>query len=1048
MNDRLPAGLYESLLTLGLRDTVARLEAEGWTADIAGVEGILLPDLLADHVRDAAKRSIRAIHGDDQQRLAAQLDLVNRVLATLREAAGPDAVLEEESVASPGAILREVSQPGLVPTSLKPPGRTRPHISLRESALLVNAHRDFQIGTQVEREIASADRVDLLCAFVRFAGLRLIRDELAAFTRRGGRLRVIASVYTGSTEKRAVDELVRLGAQVKVSYETNQTRLHAKAWLFSRESGFHTAYIGSSNLTKSALVEGLEWNVRLSAVENGEIVERVRATFEQYWNEPAFVDYLPDRDGATLAAALEGERGPVPVDDVERLVALNLDLSPHPHQTQMLDELEAERARGHNRNLVVAATGTGKTWVSAFDYRRLRDRGHERLLFVAHRDEILRQSQLVFQLVLKDPSFGERFVAQERPVGGEHVFASIQSLHRHAENIDAGAWDVVIVDEFHHAEASTYRRLLNRLAPKFLIGLTATPERADGESILHWFDGRIATEVRLWQALDQGLLSPFHYFGTHDGSDLRGITFRRGQYAVSELEVAYLTDRERAARILQAIEAHVADPGRMRALGFCVSVAHAAYMAERFNAAGLNAISLHAGSASDIRRAAVGRLRRGDLQAIFTVDLFNEGVDIPEVDTILLLRPTESATVFLQQLGRGLRRIEGKTVLTVLDFIGQAHKDYRFDVRYRALVGGTRRQITRAVEERFPVLPPGCAIKLDRLSAEAVLANLKSNAWTTRKALIEDLRAMPSGTRLPAFLHASGHDLDDVYSRPTAGHSFTSLRLAAHGGMGASGPLRELDRAYGRLLHVDDDDRFDAWIPWLERDTAPAYGDADSRENRLLLMLFAALGGRNRPLREMPTVLGDLWRDTSRREELLDLFAILRDRARASTRPLMPGGSLPIHSHGRYGLIEILAAFGAISKGVIRDVREGKYRDDRTATDLFFVTLEKGESDYSATTRYEDYPISPSLFHWESQSTTSVQSTTGQRYLRHRETGDRVALFVRERRTDGRGGTMPYTCLGYANYVRHESSRPIRITWELERPMPARFFQEAKVAAG
>jgi superfamily II DNA or RNA helicase/HKD family nuclease len=1047
MTERLPAGLYESLLTLGLRDAITELEGAGWTADVAAIDEALLADHLADHIREAARRSIASVRGQNDERLFAQIDLVNRVLATLREGGSGGSVLEDDAVASSSSVLREVRAPGLLP--LEAGATIRPHISLRESALLVNGHRDYQIGAEVAREIVSADRVDLLCAFVRFAGLRLVRNELQAFARRGGQLRVIASVYTGSTEKRALDELVGMGGRVKISYETDQTRLHAKAWLFERLTGFHTAYIGSSNLTQAALVEGLEWNVRISAIDNPNIVDRVRATFEQYWNDPAFVDYIPSRDGERLAAALERQHQPAPLDAAERLIALNLDLAPQPHQVQMLEELEEERARGHYRNLVVAATGTGKTWVSAFDYRRLRSAGFERLLFVAHRDEILVQSQLVFQLVLRDPAFGERFVGSERPVHGDHVFASIQSLHRHVDAIDPAAWDVVIVDEFHHAEAETYKRLLNRLRPRVLIGLTATPERADDRSILHWFDDRIACEVRLWQALEQGLLSPFHYFGTFDGSDLRRLPFRKGQYAVAELEATYLGDRERATRILQAVEQYVPDPARMRALGFCVSVAHAQFMAERFQSAGLSAIALHANSAAAERKSAVGRLERGTLQAIFTVDLFNEGIDIPSVDTVLLLRPTESSTIFLQQLGRGLRRTEGKSVLTVLDFIGQAHREYRSDIRFRALIGGTRLQVTRAVEEQFPVVPPGCAIKLDRLSQEAVLANLKSIAWFGRKALAEDLRAMPAETSLTKFLEASGHDLEDVYARPASGHSFTTLRIAARPELGAQLGQSDFDRSFGRLLHVNDDDRFDAWGRWLADATPPAAASPTTRDGRLQMMLFAALGQRGRSLDQLGKVLGDLWQDGARREELRELLTLLRDRARARTIPLEPHAAIPLHSHASYALYEIVSGFGVLGKdGGLRETREGLLWAEGSHAHLFFITLEKSDSEYSPTTRYEDYPISPTLFHWESQSTTSDDSPTGQRYINHRARGERILLFVRPRRRDARGETIPYTCLGFANYVRHESSRPIEIVWELERAMPAGLYQEAKVAAG
>lgn len=940
--EQLPPGLYESLVTLGLRDAVEELQRAGWSADLGQIDEALIADVLADHVRLATRRSIAAIGGEGPDQLHARVDVVNRLLETLRDASAAGAVRDDDSVSAGGEVLRQLDRPG--PTSAAALSMVRPHISLRESALLVNGHRDYQVGSEVARELASADRVDLLCAFVRFAGINVIKPELEAFVRRGGDLRVIASVYTGSTEKRALDEIIRLGGRVKVSFETDQTRLHAKAWLFERMTGFHTAYIGSSNLTRSALVDGLEWNVRVSALDNEGIVDRVRATFEQYWNDSAFVTYDPAVNGQALEDALAQQRSPVPASSVERLIALDLDLQPQPHQTQMLEELAAERSRGHTRNLVVAATGTGKTWVSAFDYKRLREQGHDRLLFVAHRDEILRQSQLVFQLVTKDASFGERYIGGERPKSFDHVFASIQSLQRVTDELDPNAWDVVIIDEFHHAEAATYRRLLERLQPTYLIGLTATPERADGESILHWFDDRIACEVRLWQALEQGLLSPFHYFGSHDGTDLRKLTFARGQYAISELEATFLTNRERAARILQAVERQVGSPTSMRALGFCVSVAHARFMADRFNAAGLKAIALHAGSPSDERISAVTQLRRGDIQAIFTVDLFNEGVDIPEVDTILLLRPTESATIFLQQLGRGLRRTEGKAVLTVLDFIGQAHRDYRFDVRYQALIGGTRRQVARAVEEGFPITPPGCAIRLDRLSQEIVLENLKSATWTSRKALAQDLRQLPANTRLPEYLQATGRDIADIYARPSAGHSFTTLQAMAFPGVVAQSEAIALDRAFGRLLHVDDNERFDSWLGWLSSDRPPSLQPLRSRDGRLQAMLFAALGGRSVPLSQMEPRFASLWADQARRVELFDLLSLRRDQARADTRPLEMRSPRPLHSHATYNLYEIVAGFGMTgSNGMLRDIREGVVRVEGEETDLFFVTLEKSD---------------------------------------------------------------------------------------------------------
>jgi len=1040
MDDRLEPGLHEALVTRDLRDRIERARADGWLVEWQDIDDANLADVLARHIHDRAREAIDRVPSTVVDRRQARVELVNRALEVLAQyGTTSDGV---DAVDLDATLLMEVGAPGRVDST---PTR-RPGIPLRDSALLVNGHKDLQIGTQVPLEILSADRIDLLCAFVRFAGVRLIRRELQEFLLRGGRMRVIASVYTGSTEKRALDELVGLGAKVKISYETSQTRLHAKAWLFERNTEFHTAYVGSSNLTHSALLDGLEWNVRLTEVESQHIIERIRATFEQYWNEPEFESYDPRVDGDRLEAALAAQRSEPVAFTVTSFASR---IAPKPFQAQILEALRAERQRGHFRNLVVAPTGTGKTWVSAFDYVQLRSAGHESLLFVAHRNEILQQSQDVFRRVLGEEEFGERLIGGERPVLMKHVFASIQSLHRRVEELDPQQFDVVVVDEFHHAEAATYVKLLEHLKPAVLVGLTATPERADTKDVLHWFDERVATEMRLWDALDQGLLCPFHYLGVGDGTDLRGVAFQRGRYVTADLENTLTGDHVRARRILEAVHEWVLDPMSMRALGFCVGVQHAGFMADRFNEVGLKAVALDGESEPAARLKAINQLRRGELQAIFTVDIFNEGVDIPEVDTLLLLRPTESATIFLQQLGRGLRWAPGKSVLTVLDFIGQAHAEYRFDIRYRALVGGTRRQIERAVLNGFPLLPPGCAIRLDEIAQEIVLENLRVAIRSTRRGLMDDLRGLPPDTTLRQFLERSSFDLLDIYSSPASGSTFTSLRRAVrHLRAPAPAEERTFDRVVGRMLHVDDEERYDTWRRWLEADAPPSPPGSDSREERLQWMLFAALGQRKRPLDELATVFGELWACRELRLELVDLLDVLREQSRRETQPLTRADANPLHTHATYGLYEVLAAYGAVNKGAIRENREGVLWVESAKSDLFFITLNKAEGDYSPTTRYQDYPISQTLFHWESQSRTAGASPTGQRYIHHVQRGSNVVLFVRENRRDERDESNPYLCLGRAHYVSHKADRPMQVIWELDRPMPADVFSEAKVAAG
>ncbi len=1038
------SGLYEELITYALEAEINAAKEEGWYVDVCSANKMVRPEILARYIYKLLRRVLKEMPGEEDIQSTKQITLVNRIVEMLFE---HGVTTDDHRITDTARILTEVIKSYTLKDKHTP--TPRPILSLRRTGLLVNGRRDVQIASEIAREIPSADQIDLLCAFVRYSGLRLFQSELAKRAQSGAQIRVITSVYTGSTERRALDALLDLGARVKISFEVDRTRLHAKAWMFHRRSGMHTAYIGSSNLTRTAQVEGLEWNVRVSANENPEVIERFEATFEQYWQEPEFEDYVPERDAKRLDRALSRQQtgGGLPYD-ISTPSPL-VDVAPKPHQSTVLDALQAERMNGHHRNLVVAATGTGKTWIAAFDFKRLCNQGFDSLLFVAHRDEILRQSQQVFKLVLQKPEFGERLVGGERPQVGRHIFASVQSLDKRINEINPDRFDVIIVDEFHHAAAKSYKRLLSRLKPKVLLGLTATPERADGHSVLEWFDGRIASESRLWDALDQGLLCPFHYFGVSSTTDLSTVGFERGRYIPNELDNLLTGDHVRSLRIRQSVEKLVTDPRQMRAIGFCAGVHHAHFMASEFNRFGYSARALDSKTPQDDRRNALVKLRQGKLQAIFAVDLFNEGVDIPEIDTVLMLRPTESATVFLQQLGRGLRWAEGKQVLTVLDFVDQVRREYRYDVRYRNLLGATRHQILHAVENNFPFLPPGCAFKLDRIAKDTVLRNLKQSLHNARTRLADDLRILGPSTNLSTFMRESGAELEDIYARPNSGHCFTELCQRA--GFNVSTRLLTKDHIFkniGRLSHIDDNERIKTWRNILESGHFAQISKLQGRKHRLGLMLFAILGSRNQSIEEADQILEKVCESSELHSEICDLLEILADRIRTVSLPLDPESEIPLASHATYTLSEIMAAYRHINKhGALILPQGGVLWNEETQTDLLFITVDKSDQDFSPTTRYNDYAISPTLFHWESQNTTSLGTKTGRRYVEQPDQGTNVILFVRERKKDSRGKTLPYHCLGRAHYQSHESERPMKILWELERPMPGWLYQSAKSAA-
>lgn len=1042
--ERLDPGLYELLVTTGLTELITSAEAEGFTAPTTNVDDAEVTHVLTQHIIAAVEQALR--EAPPEQRI----HLANTVLNAV-----PPTGLQPQ--VSPGPrLLTEVSRPGVAPLN-------RPATRLSDVALMTNARNDPQLGSELRREMASADQIDLLCAFVQWSGIRVLEDALKDAADRGVPIRVLTTTYIGATDRRALDYFVRtLGAEVRINYDAQSTHLHAKAWMFHRSSGYTTAYVGSSNMSRAALVDGLEWNVKLSRQVTSTLLDKFASTFDTYWDSREFAPYDPDTDADYLDALLakNGGRGQGP-----QVIISSLDVRPYPHQQEILDDLQSEReTHGRHKNLVIAATGTGKTVVAALDYKRLRPSAHQqpRLLFLAHRKEILEQSLRTYRDVLKEEAFGELMVDGHRPLKGTHVFASVQSIARsqELERWKPDHFDIIVIDEFHHADANSYRRVLDHFTPAELLGLTATPERADGVNVTQaFFDGRAASELRLWDALEADLLVPFHYFGIGDGVDLRSLRFARGTYETGELEQVLTGNDARAAKILAAVEDKVTDPQRMRALGFCVSVKHARYMARVFNEAGLPALALSGESSREERRLGLESLRRGEVTCLFAVDLFNEGLDIPMIDTVLMLRPTQSATIFLQQLGRGLRRANDKSVLTVLDFVGLQNEAFRFDLKYRALTGLSRNQLQRNIEEGFPFLPPGSQIVFDAVAQDIVLGNVKKQLKLTTKDLVADVRqhlpvdVTPGNYHLGSYLEQAERSLADVYAPPSRtfdgdkrASSWSALVDWAFPNADVQMELSVEDedvlRRVRTLTHVDDSERIAAYRALLTDPQLPA----DVEENLYAAMLYFSIWPSDsrgvraglEELRSRPLVV----------RELVTLLDYKSQVGRVRPEPL--GGrssATPLRSHATYSREELLAGLGLGTRdtGTPGAIREGVKWLPTLQADALLVTLKKSETDYSPTTMYRDYAINQNHFHWESQSTTGAHSATGQRYINHAARGSDVILFVRRSKT-GDLGTEPYTCLGTVQFQQATGSKPMQIVWKLDRDMPVDLFLEAKAA--
>ncbi|MEU7886370.1 DUF3427 domain-containing protein [Microbispora bryophytorum] len=1027
MDDAPITGLYDSLLTEQLAKSVDAWRQTGHLVEVSEVDREEVAHLLGRFVGETAARALATLKEPQEQ-----VQLVNRLLSQLAE---PESVAD-----GPHRLL------SIVRDSPGASAPVRPLTALSEAALLTNAREDPNLAHELAAELASADRVDLLCAFVKWSGLRILERPLADLQRRGVPLRVITTTYMGATERRALDRLVRdFGAEVRISYEQNSTRLHAKAWLLRRHTGFDTAYVGSSNLSRAALLDGLEWNVRLSSVTTARLLDKFEATFDSYWNRPEFESYDPSVDTDRLDEALSRSKAGKQLFDIPTLLP-----HPFPHQREMLEDLDVERTvHGRHRNLLVAATGTGKTVVAAFDYRNLERRLGRRpsLLFVAHRREILAQAMRTYRQVLAVPDFGELHVGEDRSRLWRHAFASVQSLTAMGiESFDPEHFDVVVIDEFHHAAARTYRRIIDHLKPTELLGLTATPERADGTWVQdEFFDGRIASELRLWDALDADLLCPFHYFGINDETDLTSVKWSRGSYENAALDSLFTGDEARARLVFNSLSDKVSNLAAVRGLGFCVSVRHAHFMAEFFTNAGLPSLAVDGSTDGTSRKAALRALKDGDVRFLFAVDLFNEGLDVPDVDTLLLLRPTESATVFLQQLGRGLRRTPDKEVLTVLDFVGQHRKEYRFANRFQALTGFARGRLDKQVKDDFPLLPPGSQIVLDRVTKDRLLAELKIHLGATVNTLTQEIRSYAEKS-LIAYLEESGREISHLYRNR---RYWTSLLRRAGLLPESDSPLEEmLGRRIRALLHVDDRRRADAYVRLLSADS-PRYADcspADQAFARMLCFSFWRDGGG---FTSYDQALERLRGEHVLCEEIRQVLAYGVDRPRHVARPIGPNfEAVPLAANARYSMEEVLAAIGWAALGglVPSTMREGVAWSPATNCDALFVTLHKNEKEFSPQTMYRDYALTPSLFHWESQNRTSSHSTTGLRYQNHETEGSHVLLFTRERKENDSGHPESFVFHGTARYVEHRGERPMAITWRLDEEMPADLFRRAAIA--
>lgn len=1029
-------GIYERLVEEGEYDEIQALATQGraWLSQPSEAQR---RQLLVESFANVIPDLLDAVSGGSKEAAESAKRELHMIAELLRRARELSPGLGPASIpASDLQILHAIHEP-----NLRPP---IPRTGLRQPWLFTSAKNEPTLYSELRAELETAEQLDLVISFITWGGYRKLADVLTRATatdaagRSRLRIRILTTTYMGATQRVAVDALGKLpGVEVRISLDGRRERLHAKAWILGRKNGFGTAFVGSANLSKSALIDGIEWTIKISQAREPVLFESARANFQALWNDPEFQPYDPADEEHRLAldAALREQGGRTPQGPA--LISTWFDLQPKPFQQAMLDRLEYERTHGRRRNLLVSATGTGKTVVAAFDYRRLclQIGGKPRMLFVAHQRQILLQARAVFQQVLRDPEFGEMLDGTTQPANHEHLFAMIQTLSRRnlVGKLGAQYWHIVIIDEAHHLPAATFEAFVRVVAPTYLLGLTATPERADGKPLGEYFDARpdgsATYSLRLWDALDQQLLCPFEYYATADHVDLRSVEWGKAA-EMGQLSNIIGANVQRAHSVLQALEMYLQEPGieEMHALAFCVSVEHAKFMASFLTSKGLSASVLIGEDSAERRETEISRLTKGEIKILCTVNLFNEGVDIPCVNTLLLLRPTQSPVVFQQQIGRGLRLHPGKSCCVILDFIGQYGAEYRFDILYQTLTGQSRRQVQQSAESGFSHLPAGCHLQLDKVSRERVIENLKQALKINRMRLVRELIAwsvnQPREIRLRNFLYEQGIELHELYAN---NRSWQQLKRDAMLDVPEFGPTdEELLRCMASLIHVNDPFLLRSWLQWL--------GGGTASQNVILMLAHQLL---HEGLVSSSGFRTTLDANPATKSELIELLAYLEETSDLPDRQVEAAPTAwPVRLHARYSRRQIQAAIGHATEHARPAHREGVLPQAETKNEILFVTLDKSAG-FGETVQYADYAISNSLFHWKTQNRAKPTNASGRRYLESPCNGWRFFLFVREDRDH------EFLCAGQVVMEHHEydGKGPIGITWRLVQPLSAELFR-------
>lgn len=932
-----------------------------------------------------------------------------------------------------------------------------PDFFMSEDKLITNEKTRYQnFFKQLKNELRSCTEFSMMVSFIKSSGVQLLLRELDYLESIGVKGRIITSTYLNITDPKALYRLSRYkNIDIKI-YNEDKESFHTKAYIFKRENSLGSVIIGSSNLSHSALCSGKEWNIRLAQGRNERIYQNSLEEFDKIWNSN---DNYPLTDKFIEAYKLHRDKYRDMNLEQFSFSEKNLKkgIEPNIMQTKILRNLKQLRESGKQKALVIAATGTGKTYLSAFDIRNF---NAKRVLFLAHRDELLTNARDTYKKIFPNTTLGKISMA-EKDFESDFIFATIQSMKKEdiLSKFERNAFDYIVVDEFHHAAAETYTRIIDWFDPKFLLGLTATPERMDGRDILHLTDYNIAGEIRLRDALELDLLAPFHYFGVADELiDYDKVKVTQGRFDTSDLSKK-LSINKRVDFVIEKIKHYGYDGDRLKALGFCIDIDHAVYMAGEFSKRGIRSAYITAKDSQSKRLDTLSKFREGEVEVLFSIDIFNEGIDIPEVNMLLFLRPTNSSTIFIQQLGRGLRKIKNKEYVTVLDFIGNYNRDYLLGEAFidRNINTFDKDVLIREVKNEFHSIPGSSFIELDRICQKRILDNLekiKINSSSTLTNLYSQvIDSLGNSPRLIDFLYST--DIDPVLfikyfgsfieikrkmadlSEAEKGFTFEQKELLAR--LESKLPIKwSFEYLLIYILLEQEETTIEGLIESARTFFGGEFGEGFHRG-----IIEYSLGEMSKEEKKwaFPVIdvvddricLSDWGRerveDTDFKSYLKDtlLYGLYRYRDEFKPEFYSDYKLVPYQQYSRSELQHLL----------LSPAQKGSWRAGYAIANkdlCLFITMNK-DKNTEEHLMYDNFFQGQDIVQWISQNKTSHSSPIGQLYLNHKKMGYKVHLFIRKYSTFG-VSAMDFTYLGEVNYHSSHGDKPMYILWKLQKKIP------------